>query len=561
MKFAKFITIGLLLPLLTSCATSERVSKSLTADREEALTYRQQAKDNAASAAVTRTSRAKLSGQQLSLQDMQQLPAIFSQPVSYSTAGQTLEEALAVLSRQLRIPIRIAESVSDSGTLDSSQSHLPQAQTWLQVQWQGNLRGLLDQLAQASRLYWRYHEGRVEFFLYETRHFQVHLPIGNRSVSASISGGGSNGQSIVGSGPNASSQNIAAGTGNIEVNTSAIEINPYASLTSTISAMLLDEGQTDIVAAQRSTGASSGGTQDSVNAINVASDNGSLGGRQSRGRSRVVVSPELGMVTVTAPPPSLDRVASYLDGVNQRFARNVLIDLKIYDVALDDKEGAGLSADIVFSRLNRYGLEVVGAPTVGFGSTAPGQAVLEVSNPNSKFNGSQLVAEALSSFGSLSVTTSGQVMAINGQPAPLQIAEEINYLASTSTTITGSLDPQRTTSLTPGSRVVGLTANFLPTILADNRILLQYQLTMSSLLALDTISSGGASIQIPRIASQSVQQQAFVRDGQTLVLFGFEQTRSGMDGSVSLLGASRVATGKRSLRVIVMQIHGGNKDV
>jgi len=239
----------------------------------------------------------------------------------------------------------------------------------------------------------------------------------------------------------------------------------------------------------------------------------------------------------------------------------VLIDLKIYDVALDDKEGAGLSADIVFSRLNRYGLEVVSAPSVGFGSTTPGQATLEVSNPNSKFNGSQLVAEALSSFGNLSVTTSGQVMAINGQPAPLQIAEEINYLASASTTVYGAFDQLRSTSLTPGSRVVGLTANFLPTILADNRILLQYQLTMSSLLALDTISSGGTSIQTPRIASQSVQQQAFVRDGQTLVLFGFEQNRSGMDGNVSLLGASRVATGKRSLRVIVMQIHGGSKDV
>jgi type IVB pilus formation R64 PilN family outer membrane protein len=335
-------------------------------------------------------------------------------------------------------------------------------------------------------------------------------------------------------------------------------INPYASLTNAISAMLLDEGQTDVIASEQSGGSDDeeGSGGDAVTATSISSDSGSSDEQQ--GRSRVVVSPELGVITVTAPPPALDRVASYVDSINQRFARNVLIDLKIYDVSLDDQEGAGFSTDIMFQRLNEYGLEIVSAPTVGFGDNTPGQATLTITDPDSKFNGSQLVGEALSSFGDLSVATSGQVMAVNGQPAPLQIAEEINYLASSSTSIT---DTVATTSLTPGTRVVGLTANFLPTVQADNRILLQYQLTMSSLLSLDTVSSGGNSIQTPRIASQSVQQQAFVRDGQTIVLFGFEQNRSGMDGNVSLFGASRVATGQRSLRVIVMQIHGGSKDV
>jgi Flp pilus assembly secretin CpaC len=106
---------------------------------------------------------------------------------------------------------------------------------------------------------------------------------------------------------------------------------------------------------------------------------------------------------------------------------------------------------------------------------------------------------------------------------------------------------------------VGFTANFLPLILGDNRILLQYQMQISQLTALTQVVSGGSSIQTPQISSQSLQQQAFVQDGQSIVLFGFDQNRDTADVAAGIGSASKAGTSQRQMMVIVMQVNGGRK--
>ncbi len=108
--------------------------------------------------------------------------------------------------------------------------------------------------------------------------------------------------------------------------------------------------------------------------------------------------------------------------------------------------------------------------------------------------------------------------------------------------------------------MVGFTANFLPLILGDNRILLQYQLQISQLTAITQVSSGNSSIQTPQIATQSLQQQAFVKDGQSIVLFGFDQNRNTLDTNGNLGGASKAGTTQRQMMVIVMTVNGGSKN-
>jgi len=167
------------------------------------------------------------------------------------------------------------------------------------------------------------------------------------------------------------------------------------------------------------------------------------------------------------------------------------------------------------------------------------------------------VVQALSQFGNVALQTQGQVLAVNGQPSPIQVANEINYLASSASTQTANVGT--TTTLVPGTKVVGFTANFLPMILGDNRILLQYQLQLSQLTALTQVSSAGSLIQTPQISTQSLQQQAFVRDGQSIVLFGFDQTRDSIGSAASMSGASKAAHSERQMVVIVIQVNAGTK--
>ncbi|WP_027015211.1 type II secretion system protein GspD [Comamonas composti] len=603
MTFAKHAIASLICAGgLSGCGTISSIDKGIDKETTVIEDMQQQLRSSSASTAVLMRKRMKIAGEEVALRAETMLPAIFDTPILYSTGGQRLDEVLDALSRQAGIPVWLTEFASESGGNSyQTRSDAGQGRIQIQLQWNGTLRGLFDHLAQTAKLHWRFNEGRVEFFLYETRHFYVNLPMGSRTMTSRISGSGRSS-----SGTAANNNNANAGTGDISINTGDMTINPYSALTRTITAMLMeDDGRAEIVG---SNDMGMSGSQSAANRVSVNEARGTGVTQQptsSRsGRSRVVVTPEMAMITVTAPPTSLDRIADYITRVNQRFSKNVMIDVKIYDVSLNEQASAGFSADLLYTKLGSYGVQVAGGsigilgPTQGdvdaltarraaaAGSSQtttsittdpltgmPTTSTTTTSTPGviapsvSRFAGSTAMARALQTFGKISAITSGQVMAVNGQPAPLQIATEVTYLASTSTTVassntllsnnSGAVTPVAT-SLTPGSVVVGLTANFLPQVLGDNRILLQYQLTSSSLAGMSTVSSGNSSIQTPTVSSQSLQQQAFVRDGEAIVLFGLEQTASSLTGGQSIpANVGRDASKSRTLRVIMLQIFGG----
>jgi len=147
----------------------------------------------------------------------------------------------------------------------------------------------------------------------------------------------------------------------------------------------------------------------------------------------------------------------------------------------------------------------------------------------------------------------------------LQIGSQITYLAGTETIERGTNTIGGTrldTRLVTGRLNVGLTANFLPQALGDNRVLLQYQLSSRALAGMATmVSADGNPIQLPTVNSQTLQQQALVRDGEAIVLFGIEQNANSYTGSQSLpLNYGRDASQDRTLRVIIMQIFGGGEN-
>lgn len=616
MTFVKAALAGAIcMALLSGCAMVKKTEKEVDDDHLNVEQLKQRMSDGAASSAVLTIPRSKLAGEEIVLKEESSLPPLFSRSVMYSTSGQRLDEVLASLSRQIGMPVWLTEFAAVGGASSyATADDGGLGATEIQLQWSGSLSGLLDQLAQASHLHWRFNEGRVEFFLYETRHFYVSLPMGARTISANISGRGQNG---------ASTLERNSGTGDIGVSTGNMSVDPYNALTRTIAAILMEN---DGSAAIIGSGGSGGTTFNSDNAGGGGSAkeqevrSGSGGGSGNGSRSRVVVTPEMAMVTVTAPPTSLDRVADYIERVNQRFAKNVMIDVKIYDVSLNENASAGFSADVLYKKLGDYGLQMAGGSVGVLGATAEDMAAIAareaakiaaanaiaaaagttvtntvidpvtgatnvvttttaptvlpqppyVADAPSRFSGSAALARALESFGKISSVTSGQVMAVNGQPAPLQIATEVTYLASTTTTSGSNSGAGNSTAqvigessnisstLTPGSVVVGLTANFLPQVLGDNRILLQYQLTSSALAGMTTVSSGGSSIQTPTVSSQSLQQQAFVRDGEAIVLFGLEQNASSVTGERAIPATyGRDASKNRTLRVIMLQVFGG----
>lgn len=98
---------------------------------------------------------------------------------------------------------------------------------------------------------------------------------------------------------------------------------------------------------------------------------------------------------------------------------------------------------------------------------------------------------------------------------------------------------------------------FLPKIV-DGRILLGMNMTISNLVGIQTISSGGSSIQVPTVDSSTFQQSVKLKPGQTLLLTGYSQsqgstTHNGVGSPYfPLLGGGADASLSRQMIAIVI---------
>jgi hypothetical protein len=437
------------------------------------------------------------------------------------------------------------------------------------LNYHGTAKGLMDELARKINASWRFNANTqgVEFYRFETKTLSLALPPGAKRINAGISLSGVSGGANT-SGGNAGVASSAAAVGNVAVSQS-LTINPWISIM---------QGIQSILSESLASGGSPGAMAGSANAASVwglGSLNGGAGaGLGSGGAGAVALSnpsgqamtalsssgeaianPELGLITITARPAMVQRIERYVSAINERFAHNVLIDVKIFSVSLDEQHSLGFGLNLLYKPLSALGATITTPAPLKAGNDTPGILTLAAPSSSQRWSGSSVVAQALSQFGKVALQKQGQVLAVNGQPSPIQVANEITYVTSSTTTTAANVGTSVTQNT--GTLVVGFTANFIPLILGDNRILLSYQMQISSLASPLTPNAQG--IQTPNIASQSLQQQAFLNDGQAIVLFGFDEQSDGWSQALSWGGASSARNKARQMVVIVVEVNAGFK--
>ena len=274
-----------------------------------------------------------------------------------------------------------------------------------------------------------------------------------------------------------------------------------------------------------------------------------------------------GTITVTAPPQIISRVQAYLDGQNARLNKQVAVSVQVLNVAITDSDNYSLDLQAVLTQGAKYGVTLA-SPTTAVPSAA-GMFGYSVVNPNSTLNGTKAIASALSVMGRVSVRTTASVTTLNGVPAPLQIANTRGYIQSESvsnysgTGGTGGATSQ--TQLNTSTVTTGFSLSLLPRIDADgNGLLMQFGINISDLNGATngfdnfTTPDGTETVQLPNINSRNFVQQAFLPNGSTLVLAGFEQnthsgTKSGVGNAGFLgLGGAQSGSAERDIVVILM---------
>ncbi|MBF4990978.1 PilN family type IVB pilus formation outer membrane protein [Methylophilus sp. QUAN] len=384
------------------------------------------------------------------------------------------------------------------------------------VNYSGPISGLLDVIATRYNVNWEWDSnGGVRFFKTKTKTFRVLALPGDTSLTSKI------GTSSSGGGASSGGANSSGASSSSQINT-GVEfsgMSVWKGIEDSIKTMLTTDG-------------------------------------------KVAVTPATGTITVEDTPLILERVSKFVDLQNQSLAKQVTINVKVLAVDLTESNEYGVNWDAVYQNVSSsFGLALsnqfattTGAPTLTYSVLGGG-----------RWDGTKAMITALSQQGKVSQVTSASLVTINNQPAPLQVAKQTTYLASSTTTI-GTAGAGNTVSLTPGILTTGFSMNILPHILDNDKMMLQYSGDISALIRLNTVTSGGSSIQTPEIDTRNFMQRVVINSGETLVVTGFEQfslngTTQGPVSAeaVSLGGGVNTKKSKSQLIVLIQPVIPGSK--
>lgn len=244
-----------------------------------------------------------------------------------------------------------------------------------------------------------------------------------------------------------------------------------------------------------------------------------------------IINQNAGLVTVTGMKSQIARVDKYLNGMQKRLGRQVLLDVNIISVELNNEYTTGIDWSKFQLGFNTY---VGGNPTTpsGYHITNGNRGKASDTHgtwtigANLNFNIDGLI-NFLETKGKTKIISSPKVTTMNNQPAIISVGDTINYvLQSTTKSDTGIAD-SNTQSDDQYSIFVGILLNILPEISDDNRIMLRINPSLSALkYAEDNVRQVDQNGRTGRrdIAPDTLQKKlssvVWVDDGDTVILGG-----------------------------------------
>nr|WP_239002460.1 PilN family type IVB pilus formation outer membrane protein [Photorhabdus khanii] len=436
--------------------------------------------------------------------------------VSTTAGGLTrqMNRALPTADDKGRMPLDWLDD-RDIHSIHADERREPEVLTGLN--WQGELTGLLDNIASRLGIAWKIDNRAVVFYRFETRTFQLNVLNTRTSSNASVASGSTSSMGTSGGSGNANNS-VSGDASSSQKTTIDLNSDLYEDIRKTVENMLTPE------------------------------------------RGRFWLSSSSGTLMVSDTPAVLDSVSRYVEEQNTVLNRQVLLNVQVLSVSTTRKEQMGLDWGLVYNSLYNLGAMLSGSfGGMGSGATSAGVSILEsATGKAAKLSGSSLLIKALSEQGNVSVVTSQGSATTNLTPIPIQMADQTVYVARSSTTT--ATDVGATTALTPGMITTGFNMTLLPLIQRNGDVQLQVAFNLSDPPTIRSFTSkeGNSYIEMPYTRLRSLSQKVNLRAGQALVLTGFEQadTRATKEGTFTpgnfLLGGVQSGENKRSTLVILI---------
>ncbi len=446
------------------------------------------------------------------------LPARFETDNAVTLVGnrevslfEIAERITSLTGLQVRIDDLLLERISGGGGSSSGPSEGASSGgsgggeivTKATVSYSGKLSGLLDQVASRFAIWWRYKNGVITFYEMETRLFVVYALPTDATLKAEVGNDDSSGDD----------DSSASGSATAKM-TSEVEMQMWKQIEDTVKNLI-------------------------------------------PGSAKMSISSASGTITVTAPPDSLRKVSKYIREINEKLSRQVAITVKVLQVKLNKTHSYGLDLNAAFKSLTNTDFQfTIAGPTVS-PATGAGSMTVGIFGDKNKFGGTNAIINALSSQGDTSVITTATVTTLNNKVAPVQVAQNRNYVSGVSSTkYEGDTNP--TYSIETSSLNLGFNMDILPRILDHGRLLLLFNMTLNTLLEMQEFVTKDNTVMLPITETRGFSQEIVLRSGSTLILTGFEQTtdsinKSGVGSPDNLLlGGGRDSDADRAVLVILL---------
>ncbi len=235
--------------------------------------------------------------------------------------------------------------------------------------------------------------------------------------------------------------------------------------------------------------------------------------RPPAGKGYYTIDKPIGLITVTAPRSLLEKIATYIENLKSELYRQVEIEAKIVEVTLNDDNTTGIDwAGLLQETANGFSF------ALDFQKLNPAYPSYGrfLTLQNKSFN---LFLDAIREQGSTDVIANPRISVMNGQPAMINIGQNVTYIDSVTSTVN---DGVVSYSVSTSSVMSGLGLAVIPTILNDNEVILSLTPVTSQLQEpIEYKTFGGANqVGLPKVKVREMTTLVRVKDGEMLVVGG-----------------------------------------
>jgi len=225
------------------------------------------------------------------------------------------------------------------------------------------------------------------------------------------------------------------------------------------------------------------------------------------------VDPALGLITVTAPRPLLDKVQIYVDTLKEEMYKQINIEAKILEVTLDQDSSKGID----WSGLLKSSPFSFQASFGNGGQVYPDSGgLLDTITVGAK--SFELLLDALEQQGTTKVLSNPRISVMNGQPAVIYVGDNVTYISEVETTIDeGTI----TTAVTTAQAVSGLRLEVYATIMSNDEIVMSIIPMISQLeQPIEYRQFGDNQVGLPFIRERTMNSIVRLNNGEMLIVGG-----------------------------------------